>query len=242
MEPAEYDRMDRAEDGMWWYRALRANLVDAWARAERVDGAILDAGCGTGGLLRALGALEPARVRIGLDREPRAARRAADKGRAPTVVGDVAALPFEDASFAAVFSADVLYHREVDARRALAETFRCLRPGGLVLVNVPAFDWLASYHDRRVHGARRFTRSQLQALLSEAGFAPIAVRYWNSLLFPVMVTRRLRPAGADAPSDVEAPPRWLDRTLGAVCRLERALCALGVRWPAGGSLLAVARK
>ena len=57
-----------------------------------------------------------------------------------------------------------------------------------------------------------------------------------------MVARRLRPAGADAASDVEPPPRWLDRTLGAVCRLERALCALGVRWPAGGSLLAVARK
>ena len=232
--------MDRAEDHLWWYRALHAQLADAWRRCDRVDGPILDAGCGTGGLLRVLAGIEPERARFGLDRSAAAARRAADKARAPVVVGDVGALPFGDGGFAAVFSADVLYHREVDPPRALAEAFRCLRPGGVVLVNVPAFAWLASHHDRRVHGARRFDRPQLRAILVEAGFVPLAIRYWNSLLFPLMVAHRLRPRRGEPRSDVDPLPRWLDAAFGAICGLERTLGRAGLRWPAGGSLLAVA--
>ncbi|HYF60593.1 MAG TPA: class I SAM-dependent methyltransferase [Burkholderiaceae bacterium] len=243
MDLAEYDRMDAAEDRLWWYRALHANLADAWARCGAGDGPVLDAGCGTGGWLRRLAPLAPGRTRIGLDRVERAARRAREKADAPVIVGDVGALPFPDACFAAIFSADVLYHRDVEPRRALAEAFRCLVPGGVLLINVPAFDWLSSYHDRHVHGARRFTRGRLRTLLRESGFSPESVRYWNSLLFPLMVARRMRPGGArEGASDVGQLAGWLDASLGAACTVERAIGRLGVRWPAGGSVLAVARK
>jgi SAM-dependent methyltransferase len=243
LEPVEYERMDAAEERLWWYRALHANLLDALAQGLAPRGAaILDAGCGTGGLLRRLGGIAPDRARFGLDRLEPVAARARAKSGATVVVGTVDALPFGDASFGAIFSADVLYHREVDPRRAAREALRCLAPGGVLVVNVPAFGWLASYHDRRVHGARRFTRHGLRALLGDAGFASVTVRYWNSLPFPLMVVRRLRPGAAQADSDVSMPPRPVDALLGALMRVERACARLGIRFPAGGSVLAVARK
>ena len=101
MEPAEYRLMDQAEAGMWWYRALHARIADA-LRATR--GRVLDAGCGTGGLLARLSA-NPALDLHGLEYEADAARRAAEKSGARIVRGSINTLPFADASFAAVVSA-----------------------------------------------------------------------------------------------------------------------------------------
>ncbi len=153
MEPIEYERMDAAEERLWWYRALHAQLLDALGRSPLPAGAaILDAGCGTGGLLKRLAAIAPGRPRVGLDREATAAHRAACKSDASIVIGSVDALPFADASF----GADMLYHRDVDPSRAASDAYRCLMPEGMIVVNRPAFGWLASYHDRQVHGARRY--------------------------------------------------------------------------------------
>ncbi|WP_332837646.1 methyltransferase domain-containing protein, partial [Neoroseomonas rubea] len=80
MEPAEYDLMDAAEERMWWYRALHARVLDALARRPGPAGALLDAGCGTGGLLRRLAGLD--RPLVGLDFNPAAAARAAAKSGA----------------------------------------------------------------------------------------------------------------------------------------------------------------
>ena len=243
MEPVEYERMDAAEDRLWWYRALHAQLLDAFGKTALPPGAaVLDAGCGTGGLLKRLGAIAPERTRIGLDHEAVAATRAVRKSGAPVVLGSVDALPFADASFGAIFSADVLYHREVDPLRAAREAYRCLMPEGMLVVNLPAFDWLASYHDRQVHGARRYNRAQVHALLAQAGFKRIAVRYWNSLLFPLMVLRRLGQGSSRVDSDVSLPPWPIDAAFGAITRIERLLMRWGLRFPAGGSVLAVAHR
>jgi len=243
VEPVEYERMDAAEDRLWWYRALHAQLLDAFGKTALPPGAaVLDAGCGTGGLLKRLGAIAPERTRIGLDHEAVAATRAVRKSGAPVVLGSVDALPFADASFGAIFSADVLYHREVDPLRAAREAYRCLMPEGMLVVNLPAFDWLASYHDRQVHGARRYNRAQVHALLAQAGFKRIAVRYWNSLLFPLMVLRRLGQGSSRVDSDVSLPPWPIDAAFGAITRIERLLMRWGLRFPAGGSVLAVAHR
>ena len=243
MEPIEYERMDAAEERLWWYRALHAQLLDAFGQSPLPAGAaILDAGCGTGGLLKQLTAIAPGRPRVGLDREATAAHRAAEKSDASIVIGSVDALPFADASFCAIFSADVLYHRDVDPSRAASEAYRCLMPEGMFVVNLPAFGWLASYHDRQVHGARRYDRGQVRALLAQAGFRRIAVRYWNSLLFPLMVARRLGPGASRADSDVSLPSWPINAAFAAVTRIERLAMKWGLRFPAGGSVLAVAHR
>lgn len=235
MEPAEYALMDAAEDGMWWYRALHARVLAALPRA---CGPVLDAGCGTGGFLARLRAARPGTPAVGIDFVAGAAARAGSKAGVPVATGTVLALPFGDGRFGAVVSLDVLSHARVDPARALAEMWRVLAPGGALVLNLPAFGWLRSAHDQRVHNARRFTRGGVARLLAEAGFAGARIKYWNALLLPLMVVqRKLLARGTDHRSDVAAFSPWLDRSLHAVTAIEARLAAAGVGFPAGGSLL-----
>jgi SAM-dependent methyltransferase len=221
---------------MWWYRALHRRLLDALAD---VRGAVLDAGCGTGGLLARLRLERPDLRLTGLEWAEVASRRAAAKSGAPVVRGSVNTLPFADASFDAAIAADILCHRAVDPSRALAELRRVLRPAGRLIVNMPSYDWLLSGHDRLVHNARRCTVRQLAALLRQAGFAGVRAGYWNGLLLPLMVAQRKLLARHSAASDVASFPPWLDATLHGMTEIERRL-PFGL--PAGGSVLAIAER
>jgi len=242
VEAAEYDLMDAVEQRMWWYRALHLRALQALQRRPGAPGALLDAGCGTGGLLRRL-AGKSTRALVGLDYNPEAARRAGAKSGALIARGDANRLPFAYASFGALVSLDVLCHRAVEPRRALAEFHRVLKPGGALVLNLPAFEWLHSAHDIRVYNARRFTADQARALLAAAGFTTIETCYWNALLLPLMILqRKLLKSDSKAKSDVAPFPPWLDAMLYAVTALEGFLGRIGLRYPAGGSVLIIATR
>ena len=227
---------------MWWYHALHANLTWLLTRHASARGKVLDAGCGTGGLMRLVAKLPEQFKLMGLDVNPGAAKLARDKSDCAVTVGNVNQLPFEDASFSAMISSDVLYHRMVDPRTLVREAFRCLAPGGVLVANVPAYQWLHSYHDDAIHTARRFTRPQLVALFAAAGFSVSYCTYWNSLLFPLMVLRRkLLPAPKEG-SDVLAHAGSLDRVFRMITSAEHALMRLGLRFPFGGSCIVVGKK
>jgi len=231
---------------MWWFAAIHANLLLVYRRmigsvAARTP--LLDAGCGTGGLLVRIAAAYPDRIAIGLDADSGACARAAAKSARPVCTGSVNALPFADAAFGAIFSVDVLCHRDVDERAALAQFHRCLREGGMLIVNLPAYRWMLSRHDTAVYNVRRYTRRSLARLLDAAGFRLLYASYWNIILFPIMVlTRKLLPSRQDASSDVRrysAPVEALGR---AATGIEHTLLRCGLRFPCGGSLIAVAVK
>jgi SAM-dependent methyltransferase len=244
MEPIEYERMDAAEGRMWWYRALHADVVDALQHAALPQGLpILDAGCGTGGMLARL-SQRPAsgHALLGIDASPLAADRALGKSGVPVALASADRLPFADASLAAVLSLDVLYHREVDPVAAVAEAHRCLAPGGLLVINVPAYTWMASTHDRQVHGVRRFDRGSLAALLATRPFGHTEVRYRNTLPFPLMVIRRKLAPSPEGQSDVSQFPPLLERLFGGMMAAERAGRRAGLRYPFGGSVFALATK
>ncbi len=241
MERGEYERLDEAEERMWWFRALHRNLIEAWRRSGKGAGQrILDAGCGTGGFLARLGESRPALFCAGMDRDFFACTRARGKG-ATAAQGSIAALPFADGAFDAVFSADVLCHGGVDQHKALLEMRRCLKPGGVLVLNLPAYRWLFSAHDRAVGNVRRYASAEVAALMAEAGFARIRTTYWNTLLFPLMVARR-KLGSSDAASDVALLPAPLEWLLYGVAATESRLLALllawGLRLPFGGSILA----
>jgi SAM-dependent methyltransferase len=243
MDAQEYDLMDAAEDRMWWYRAVHARLLDALADRPGAEGPLLDAGCGTGGFLARLAAVQPGRALVGLDYNPEASARAARKSGAAVTAGTVNALPFPDACFGAAVSVDVLCHRAVDQSAALAELKRVLKPGGTLVLNLPAFEWLRSAHDARVHTARRYTAAEIRAALETAGFRDVAPRYWNSLLLPLMALhRKVLARNPEGKSDVGHFPPLLDAAFHAVTRVERALARLGLRYPAGGSVMVVATR
>jgi SAM-dependent methyltransferase len=200
------------------------------------DGPILDAGCGTGGLLALL---DPACIAYGLEwHEPAAAIARAKSGR-PVARGSINDMPFADRRFAIVIAADVLCHAAVEPAQALGEIHRVLRPGGRLIVNMPAFHALMSAHDARVHNARRMSAGQTRTMLEAAGFRVRRLRYWNSLLLPLMVMRRKLPWLSSEGSDVAAFPPWLDRMLHGMTEFERRL---PFGFPAGGSVLAIAER
>jgi SAM-dependent methyltransferase len=242
MDAAEYELMDAVEDRMWWYRAMHGHALRALAGLAP-HARILDAGCGTGGFLAKLRGAYPAAELFGLEYAEAAAFRAAAKAGAHVAAGTINALPFPDARFDAVVSLDVLCHDAVQEAAALAEFHRVLRPGGRLVLNLPAHEWLRSAHDLRVHTARRYDRARAAAVLTKAGFEQAAPRHWNSLLLPLMVVqRKVLKRDEGAASDVAPFPPWLDASLFSVCRLEAALLGAGLRFPAGGSLLATATR
>ncbi len=243
MERREYDKLNTLEDGMWWFQGNHANLLTAFrGRAEDAPlGTILDAGCGTGGLLTRLARDLPQWPSIGLDVDGGACAAAQMKSHRPVCAGSANALPFADGSLAAIFSADVLCHRNVDERLALGDFHRCLTADGLLVINLPAYQWLLSAHDHAVHNVRRYTRRRIRALLHGAGFSRIRMTYWNTILFPLMMLRRLAGAKHGA-SDVMPFPAPIERAFRSIMRFENMLLGHGVRLPFGGSILATAIK
>jgi SAM-dependent methyltransferase len=244
VDRTEYERMHAVEDRMWWYRGLRALAAQELARALArlsASGPVLDAGCGTGGMLARLGPAVTPRPTFGLEYDPFAASLAAEKAGQPVAAGSVNGMPFADSVLAGYLSLDVLCHGGVEPETALKEARRCLKPGAIALFNLPAYGWLLSAHDRRVHNVRRFTRGQMRLLLAGHGFKVLKASYWNTLLFPLMLLHRLTEK-ADAESDVRDFPRWLDALFSAALAVERWAIGAGLSLPFGGSLLIVAAR
>ena len=239
VDAREVEKLAAVEDAMWWFRGLHGVLAGA-IRRHAPAGPVLDAGSGTGGFLKRLASAMPGRVLAGLDRDPLAATLAGRRWGGPVAVGSVDRMPFPDAHFAAIVSADVLCHAGVDEETAIAEAHRCLMPGGIYVLNLPAYDWMFSDHDRAVDTARRYTRRGIGRQLEAAGFGRTRASYWNTLLFPLMVARRkLLPRGA---SDVSLGPAPVERLFGGIVGLEERWISAGRGLPFGGSVLAVGIK
>lgn len=246
MEIDEYRRMDEAEGSMWWYRALHANILLMVSRFGPRDTSagirILDAGCGTGGLMARLEHHRPNAALVGIDLNHTALALAAEKTSASLAQASVDDLPIADGTVDIIFSADVLYHEKVDPERAAREMFRVLRAGGICIVNLPAYDWLRSYHDRQVGGSRRFTRGRAAKLFTRAGFSMTYSTYWNSVLFPLMVLRRKLLSAPEASSDVGGFPPPIEAVFGWAASIEQLPLRAGFSLPFGGSVLSVGRK
>ncbi len=225
MDPSEYRAIYTVEDRHWWYAGMTriSRTLLAAAYPNRRDLRILDAGCGTGGALSSLARFGAV---TGSDISPLALAYSRARGHSTLSQASVTALPYAAASFDLVTSFDVLYHRAVgDPRIALGEFRRVLRPGGRVLLRLPAYDWLRGGHDAVVHTARRFTTGTLAKSLRETGFVIERLTYANTLLFPLAAAKRLleRPSPAGpAQSDVAPNPTWLDAALSLPLAVEAA--------------------
>ncbi len=136
---------------------------------------------------------------------------------------------------------DVLEHL-ADDEAALRELLRVTRPGGRLLVTVPAHPWLWSDHDVLAHHERRYTRASLRAVARAAGWSEQRLTGFNvAMLAPIALVRlaqRLRPAGAAPRSDFERSPAFVDAVLARVLGAEAAWLRRGRGFPAGVSLLA----
>jgi SAM-dependent methyltransferase len=218
---------------------MRRNARAILARylAPRRSYRILDAGCGTGGTTDDLASFG---VVTGVDMSEEALAFAASRGLGRLVRGTVEGLPFASESFDVVTSFDVLYHRAViDVAAALNEFHRVLRPGGIALVRVPAFDWLRGAHDVAVHTERRFTVGELREAMAAAGFRIRYANYGNAILFPLAIAKRsLERVLPASPGDLSVPPGPLNFLLEQALTVE-APVARRVGLPAGLSVIVV---
>ena len=242
MEVEEYDRLHALEDEHWRFRGVRALLRKAILRfaPARAPLRLLDAGCGTGG---SAAALSDRGLVVGIDAHPRALHWCRARDLDALARADVQRLPFAAAAFDVVFSVDVLYHRAVDAdAAALVELARVCRPGGVVLLLLPSYEWMRSAHDVVVHTERRYTRRRVRELALHAGLVPERISYWSTALFPAAALYRLLWRGEEkADSDLARPSSGLNALLSALLAAEAAL-ALRVPLPFGLSVFAVLRR
>lgn len=245
MSVAEIDTMRSVEDDLWWYRGLRRHVVNS-IPPTRADFQLLDAGCGTGGMLARVHQHFPKASLTGMDFSERALELTGRRNvGAALVQGSTDALPFDDAIFDVVLSLDVIVLRGVDDAKAIREMHRVLRPDGKLIVNVAAFDFLRGSHDAATNMARRYTRSRLGRLLESAGFVIQNMSYWNMTLLPAVAAvrwaSRSRAQRPDVRSDLK--PIWspLNQLLSGIARAELA-SSRHVPLPFGTSLFAVAQK
>lgn len=246
--PDEYRRMAAVEGEHWWYRSLHHLVVSALethplGRQVRV----LDAGCGTGGLLRFLRERGYCHL-AGFDISPEAVSTCRER-RLRVEHRDLRECPQSVPLFHhdVIISNDTLYFFAAPERHRIVESlWGQLAPGGLLILNLPACAGFRGIHDLSVGIQHRFTKQEAMSLFSKTAFDQVRSRYWPFALSPLiylarMIQReRLRRAPFLQPtSDLRLPPRVLNKLMEWITRLEnRAL-----PWkPVGSSLFVVGRK
>jgi SAM-dependent methyltransferase len=238
-----FEPLASVEAESFWFRAR--NRLVLWALEAYFPKArsLLEIGCGTGFVLSAISAARPELTVTGGDAAIEGLRVARRRLPGASLLQlDARRLPF-DSEFDVVGAFDVLEHIEED-ELVLGQMHRATRPGGGAIVLVPQHPWLWSATEDAGH-KRRYRRRELYAKLESAGFELVRGTSFVSLLLPLMVAsrrlRRRRPGLDDPGRELRAAQRvgWL---LERVLDLERAMIARGARLPAGGSLLAIARK
>jgi SAM-dependent methyltransferase len=236
---------DNAE-AHWWYRARRELVAEVLGARVEMGDVALDVGCGTGevmSLLRRAGATTV----VGTDLSPHAlvhaAARDRDGGdrRGPLLAARAEQLPFPTARVDVVVSLEVIEHVDSDLA-ALGEYRRVLRPGGTLLVTVPAYESLWSSHDDWAGHRRRYGAGQLARTVARAGFDVERTSYYFSFLVPpAYAVRRtpLRRLVGDADEETSGSP-LVSRLMTAAARAERAVMRRTGRLPFGLSVLALA--
>jgi SAM-dependent methyltransferase len=239
MDPA-YAAVHAEEDrAHWWFLGRRAVLLAELAR--RLSGGrrrVVELGCGSGGMLEALGRFGRA---VGVETDPALRARARARGLDVRAGALPDRIPLESGGWDAVCLFDVLEHVDEEPG-ALAACRRLLAPAGWLFVTVPAYAWLWSRHDEMLGHRRRYTAARLRRAAEEAGFAVERLTYFNTLLAPAIVAVRLARAALRRPGhDLARPGPLVNRVLAAVFAAEAGL----LRWlslPFGISILLVARR
>ncbi|MFL6725097.1 MAG: class I SAM-dependent methyltransferase [Sphingomicrobium sp.] len=241
MERAVFDRMAELDQDHWWFLARRRILKRLIERVVRPPNKakILEVGCGTGhnlAMLRGFGSVDASEL-------DRCARAVANK-RLPGKVKN-AKLPdlsmFKRNGYDLIALLDVLEHVPNDLASLRAIHMR-LKPGGALLLTVPANPWMWSAHDAAHHHFRRYTKKQLEELFLRSGLEVQLLSYFNTLLFPLVAAARVvGKVTRKESADDKLPSAPVNAVLDSVFGLEAGLIGR-VPMPFGVSLVAVVRR
>lgn len=223
------ETLRRIEPWHFWFVSRRELVTTLLRRELEAGDTLLDVGCGTGANLALAG--DGVR-RLGVDIH-------IEELTPGMLQGDAMSLPLRASSVDVVLALDVLEHVDDDAM--LAEVARVMRDGGRLIATVPAVRALWSVRDEAAGHRRRYSRAMLRELLARHGFRVRELRGFQFVLLPLVLLSRLRRKSVAARDLEDMPPRWLNRLLLAVNRLELRLPRF-LRPPVGSSLALVAVK
>src|SRR3989338_3622152 len=243
MEFQEYRWMFENEDKNFFYVAnhkIIISLIKRFAPTSNKPLKILEAGCGTGLLSKKL---KPYGKVNAFDIHPEAIRLTKQRG-VNARKGSVNNVPFHTNSFDVVTSVDVIYHKQVDDQKALSEFFRVLKPGGILVVRVPANKWLVRESDKHVHTRERYNKEELARKLQKAGFIIEKISYINSLLLPpVIITHYLEKIikPKSTKSQITPTPKLINLLLSFLLSSEAYILQF-LNLPFGLGIVAVTKK
>lgn len=244
MKREQYALMREFEDDFFWFVGIH-ELALSFLERFFVPGRsmkILDAGCGTGGLLQYLSRYGEA---FGIDVSEDALNFCRQRGLENVRQADLSRWSPPPMEYDIITCMDVLYHEAVVSDAELLMKFHTsLKPAGKVILNVPAFEALRRRHDERVETRKRYKKKDLESALRSAGFNVKVMTYRLPLLFPVLLMRKFTrdQRGASRVEDIRALPPALNRALLQMHRWENSWILKGGSFPFGSSLFAVAEK
>ncbi|MCK4325440.1 class I SAM-dependent methyltransferase [bacterium] len=243
MELEEYKSMFDLEEEHWWYRGLRklllSSIQELFKDGQKIN--ILDAGCGTGFNLKCL---KQYGISFGIDISGVALRCCQRRELSRIAKASVLELPFSDGLFDLVVSTDVLYHKAVeDDNRAINEISRVLKKGGILIVNLPAHNYLRRKHDQMIHTRHRYTRNELRYKLQKNKFKIIKISYRNAFSFFILFFLKLisKKNHKRTYTDLKAVCNPINSLLYSFLALENSLLKR-INIPFGTSIFCISRK
>jgi SAM-dependent methyltransferase len=248
-DPSDFDYLSVAELNHFWFvvrRNLIVSLVDKYSPASQ---SYLELGCGTGNVISAISESRQWDRVVGTEIHPRGLKLA--RPRLPMNVElmqlDARHLPFSEI-FEVVGAFDVLEHIAED-EDVLAQVQGAMVSGGIFVMTVPQHPWLWSVSDEIAHHERRYSCGELEEKLRRAGFIVEFSTSYTTFLLPLMAASRILSRFVGGKRDVREVARQefeiSTLTNGVLTKLleaEVALTKRGMRWPAGGSRVIVARR
>jgi 2-polyprenyl-3-methyl-5-hydroxy-6-metoxy-1,4-benzoquinol methylase len=234
--------MFESQEHHWWFTTKRKIVVDHIDRAldPKPNTKILDIGCGSGLMIRAL---EKYGSVYGIDASEQCLEFCRKLGSANLCRGEFPDLvPYMPNTFGLITALDVIEHIE-DDQGSLSKIFDLLEAEGLLLLTVPAFNFMWTSFDEVNDHKRRYSKGELRRKLIEAGFVIESISYYNSLLFPIAFVGRMysKLFGTQSTSDVVPPMPIVNWIFSKIFGLERAYLR-NFGFPVGLSLIAVARR
>ncbi len=237
--------MYELEDTYWWYRGLRAIIFEFLGKYLPQDKEIriLDAGCGTGGVLQYLKNYGEA---FGIDISGTALGFCKRRKLLNLLRASASDIPFKSEAFDVVVSTDVICHFQVkNDIEALKEIHRVLKKNGIAIVNVPACEFLKTEHDQAVYTKHRYTGRELSFKLKKTGFTVEKLTYWDTILFPFMgairLFKKLKLKKVQPRSDLKALPVAFNHLLASIILREARLLKKS-NLPFGLSVFGVGKK